>query len=44
MSSEKSVGKIKLSNLTTDENSPYSWSAISSNITSELFSKTITVH
>jgi len=36
--------KIKLGILTTDENTHYSWSAISSNITSELFSETITVH
>lgn len=35
------VGKIKSSNLTTDENLPDSVSAVSSNITSELFSKTL---
>lgn len=44
MSSEEFMGKTKLSNLTTDEHFPYCWCAVSSNITSELFRKTITVH
>lgn len=44
MSSEEFMGKTKLSNLATDENFPYCWCAVSSNITSELFRKTITVH